>query len=78
MHDTFERAVVILPPSEADRNSNCGVATVASAHNLDFVYPVDPYQTCHIHDRAKAANAQRNTKDNFHIDGGLKNEKMTD
>lgn len=59
VHDTFERAVVILPPLEADRNSNYAVAAVASAHNLGFVYPVDPYQTCHIHGRAKAANTKK-------------------
>lgn len=71
MHDTFERAVVILPPLEADRNSNYAVATVASAHNLGFVYPVDPYRTYHIHGRAKAANARKMTVkwvNDFHFD----------
>lgn len=55
VHDTFERAVVILPPSEVDRNSNYAVATVALVRNLGFEYPVDPYQTCRIHGLAKAA-----------------------
>lgn len=59
VHDTFERAVVILPPLEAGRNLNYAVATVALAHNLDFEYPVDPYQTCHIHGLAIAVNVHR-------------------
>lgn len=77
VHDTFERAVVIPPPSEANRNSNCAVATVASAHNLGFVYPVDPYQTCHIHGRVKAGKCTTKFENKWlNEDSHLKNESL--
>lgn len=56
MHDTFERVAVIRPPPEVERNLNYAVVTVALAHNLDFEYPVDPYQCRNIRGLAKAVH----------------------
>lgn len=58
MHGTFERVAVIRPQSEVDRNLNYAVATVALAHNLGSVYPVDPCRCRNIHGPVKAAKIQ--------------------
>lgn len=52
--DTFEHDAVIRLPLEVDKSLNYAVATVALAHNLGFVYPVDPYLYQSIHDQVKA------------------------
>lgn len=62
VHDTFERDVVIRLRSEVDKSLNYAVATVALAHNLGFVYPVDPYRCRSIHDQVKAKTMSMKTK----------------